>query len=350
MRYKPHPETKAFGIDFGKKVFHVVALDAAGTVLQRAKFSRDTLISFFDTAPKALIGMEACPGSQWLARRLVSMGHDARIIPARFVKPYVKSNKTDTIDAAAIAEAVTRPTMRFVEVRTPDQVDLQAMHRIRDRLVGQRTALMNQARAFCLEYGLAMRVGAGAFHADIRRHLENAENDLTGSMRELLKEMLDDLAHVEGRIKAVTGRIEAYASRHVVVSRLLTIPGIGALGATAIVAAAGDGRQFRKARDMAAWLGLVPAEHSTGGKQTLLGISKRGNRYVRRLIIHGARSCFLHLNRANHALGGWLSALEARTHRNKAVVALANKLARIVWAILTRPGAVYLQSKGASPI
>lgn len=350
MRYKPHPETKAFGIDIGKKVFHVAALDAAGTVLQRAKFSRDTLISFFDTAPKALIGMEACPGSQWLARRLVSMGHDARIIPARFVKPYVKSNKTDTIDAAAIAEAVTRPTMRFVEVRTPDQVDLQAMHRIRDRLVGQRTALMNQARAFCLEYGLAMRVGAGAFHADIRRHLENAENDLTGSMRELLKEMLDDLAHVEGRIKAVTGRIEAYASRHVVVSRLLTIPGIGALGATAIVAAAGDGRQFRKARDMAAWLGLVPAEHSTGGKQTLLGISKRGNRYVRRLIIHGARSCFLHLNRANHALGGWLSALEARTHRNKAVVALANKLARIVWAILTRLGAVYLQSKGASPI
>lgn len=258
MRYKPLPETTAFGIDIGKKVFHVVALDAAGAVMQRAKFSRDTLMAFFDTAPKTLIGMEACPGSQWLARRLVGMGHDARIIPARFVKPYVKSNKTDTVDAAAIAEAVTRPTMRFFEVRTPEQVDLQAMHRIRDRLVGQRIALMNQARAFCLEYGLAMRVGSGGFHADIRRHLDNAENDLTQSMRELLKEMLDDLAHLEARIKAVTGRIEAYASRNDAVSRLVTIPGIGALGATAIVAAAGDGRQFRKARDLAAWLGLVP--------------------------------------------------------------------------------------------
>jgi len=344
MRTKPIPETTAFGIDIGKKVFHVVALNAAGAVIQRAKFSRDTLMAFFDAAPKVLIGMEACPGSQWLARRLVAIGHVARIIPARFVKPYVKSNKTDTVDAAAIAEAVTRPTMRFVEVRTPEQVDLQALHRIRDRLVGQRTALMNQARAFCIEYGLAMRVGAGGFNADIRRHLGNAENDLTPAMRVLLEELLDD----QGRIEAVNAKVEAYASEHEAVSRLVTIPGIGALGATALIAAAGDGRQFRKARDLAAWLGLVPAEHSTGGKQTLLGISKRGNRYVRRLIIHGARSCFLHLNRSNHALGGWLSALEARTHRNKAVVALANKLTRIVWAILTKPGTVYLQSRGAA--
>lgn len=348
MRTKPIPETATFGVDIGKKVFHVVALNAAGAVIQRAKFSRDTLMAFFDAAPRALIAMEACPGSQWLARRLAAMGHDARIIPARFVKPYVKSNKTDTVDAAAIAEAVTRPTMRFVEVRTPDQIDLQALHRIRDRLVGQRTALMNQARAFCIEYGLAMRVGAGGFHADIRRHLAHAENDLTPTMRTLLEELLDDLAYIEGRIKSVNGKVEAYASQHEAVGRLVTIPGIGALGATALVAAAGDGRQFRKARDLAAWLGLVPAEHSTGGKQTLLGISKRGNRYVRRLIIHGARSCLLHLNRANHAIGRWLSELEARTHRNKAVVALANKLTRIVWAILTRPGTVYLPSKGSA--
>ena len=228
MRTKPDPKTTAFGIDIGKKVFHVVALNAAGAVIQRAKFSRDTLMAFFDAAPKALIGMEACPGSQWLARRLTAMGHDARIIPARFVKPYVKSNKTDTVDAAAIAEAVTRPTMRFVEVRTPEQVDLQALHRIRDRLVGQRTALMNQARAFCLEYGLAMRVGGGGFHADIRRHLANAENDLTPAMRVLLEELLDDLAHVERRIKTVNGKVEAYASQHDAVSRLVTIPGIGA--------------------------------------------------------------------------------------------------------------------------
>ena len=318
-------------------------------MIQRARFARETLHSFFDVAPKALIGMEACPGSQWLARRLIIMGHDARIIPARFVKPYVKSNKTDTVDAAAIAEAVTRPTMRFVEVRTPAQVDLQALHRIRDRLVGQRTGLMNQARAFCIEHGLAMRVGAGGFHADIRRHLGNLGNDLTQTMRNLLNDLLDDLAHIENRVKALTARIEAIANEDETIRRLLTIPGIGALGATTLVAAAaGNGHQFRKARDMAAWLGLVPAEHSTAGKQTLLGISKRGYAYVRRLIIHGARSCFLHLNRESHALGRWLNALETRTHRNKAVVALANKLTRIVWAILTQPDTVYLRSKGAA--
>jgi transposase len=179
---------------------------------------------------KALIGMEACPGSQWLARRLIEMGHDARIIPARFVKPYVKSNKTDTVDAAAIAEAVTRPIMRFVEVRTPVQVDLQALHRIRDRLVGQRTGLMNQAGAFCIEYGLAMRIGAGGFHADIRRHLANPENDLTQNMRALLNDLLDDLAYIEGRVKALSVRIEAIANEDETIRRLLTIPGIGALG------------------------------------------------------------------------------------------------------------------------
>ena len=198
MRTKPDPQTAAFGIDIGKKVFHVAALNAAGSVIQLAKFSRDTLLAFFDAAPNALIGMEACPSSQWLARRLATMGHDARIIPAHFVKPYVKSNKTGTVDAAAIAEAVTRPTMCFVEVRTPEQIDLRALHRIRDRLVGQRTALINQARAFCLEHGLAMRVGAGGFHADIRRHLSNVENDLTPAMRVLLEELLDDLAYIEG--------------------------------------------------------------------------------------------------------------------------------------------------------
>ena len=259
MRTKPLPETFAYGIDIGKKVFHVVAVNRDGAMIQRAKFARETLHSFFDVAPKVLIGMEACPGSQWLARRLIIMGHDARIIPARFVKPYVKSNKTDTVDAAAIAEAVTRPTMRFVEVRTPAQVDLQALHRIRDRLVGQRTGLMNQARAFCIEYGLAMRVGAGGFHADIRRHLGNLGNDLTQTMRNLLNDLLDDLAYSENRVKALTARIEAIANEGETIRRLLTIPGIGALGATALVAAAaGNGHQFRKARDMAAWLGLVP--------------------------------------------------------------------------------------------
>ena len=184
--------------------------------------------------------------------------------------------------------------------------------------------------------------------AHIRRHLGNEGNDLSSSMRTLLTSLLDDLDHLEGRIAELSKEIEAIAHSHETIKRLLTIPGIGPLGATALVAAAGDGRQFKKARDMAAWLGLVPAEHSSGGKQNLLGISKRGNGYVRGLLIHGARSCFLHLHRETHALGRWFSALKDRTHRNKAVVALANKLNRIAWAILTKPGENYLRTKGAA--
>jgi transposase len=235
MRTKSLPEAFAYGIDIGKSVFHVAAVNREGSVIQRAKFARDALQSFFDLAPKVPIGMEACPGSQWLARKLIGIGHDARIISGRFVKPCVKSNKTDTVDAAAIAEAVTKPTMRFVEVLTPEQVDLQALHRNRDRLVCERTGLMNQARAFCIEYGFAMRVGAGGVHADIRRHIGNLEDDLTQTMRDLLNDLLDDLACIENRVKALSARIDAIANEDETISRLLTLPGVGALTATALV-------------------------------------------------------------------------------------------------------------------
>ncbi len=350
MRTVPHPDAAVYGIDIGKKVFHVVGMTADGQVVQLAKFGRDTILAFFMVARVARIGMEACPGSQWLARRLIAFGHDARIIPARFVKPYIKSNKSDIIDAEAIAEAVSRPTMRFVQVRSPEQVDLQALHRIRDRLLRNRTGLINQARAFCIEYGLAMRKGPGGFHVDIRRHLDNAENDLTPAMRSLLWDLLEDLDHLERRVKTLSSEIDAMAHEQEDVRRLLSVPGIGALGATALVAAAGDGTQFKSGPDMAAWLGLVPAEHSTGGKQTLLGISKRGNGYVRRLLIHGARSCVMHMNRESHNLGSWFTELEKRMHPNKVVVALANKLARIAWAILTRPGVLYMRTRETNAI
>lgn len=193
-----------------------------------------------------------------------------------------------------------------------------------------------------------MRVVASGFRADIRRHLDAPENDLTTAMRVLLGDLLDDLEHLERRISALDHRIEATARSSEAAVRLMSIPWIGALGATALLAAAGDGLQFRKARDMAAWLGLVPTEHSTGGRQKLLGISKRGNGYVRRLIIHGAWSCRLHLNREGHAIGRWLSSLEARTHHNKAIVAFANKITRIAWAVLTRPGQIYMRAKGSA--
>lgn len=337
-----HPRGAAvYGIDIGKVRFDVVGLDERGAVLHRTKFRRDTLLAHFAAAPRALVGMEACPGSQWLARKLRDLGHDVRILPAQFVKPYVKSNKNDVRDAEAIAEAVTRPTMRSVEIRSPEQIDVQALHRVRDRMVSNRTRLISQMRAFCLEYGLPIREGAGVFKVDLARILADEENDLTPRMRKLLAELTEDLRAAEARIAEVTREIEALAQRDDRARRLATIPGIGPLGATALVAAAGDGRQFKKARDLAAWLGLVPRQHSTGGKTTLLGSSKRGNAYIRRLLIHGARSCVMHLDRSRDRLGVWVDRLRERMHVNKATVALANKIARIAWVVLTRPGALY---------
>ena len=236
------------------------------------------------------MGMESRAGSQWIARKIQALGHKVRLIPAQFVKPYVKSNKSDIIDAEAIAEAATRPTMRFAALKTEEQADLQALHLVRDQMIGTRTRLINQMRAFCLEYGVALRQGAGLFKLDLPEALKDPANDLSSAMRKLLGELFDDLRQLEKRIADVTREIEAIADREDAARRLMTIPGIGALGATALLAAIGNGRQFQKARDLAAWLGLVPREYSTGGKQKLLGISKRGNRYVRKLLVHGARS------------------------------------------------------------
>src|SRR5665213_1504065 len=182
MRNKPRGAA-VYGVDLGKNLFHVVGVDAAGQVIQRAKFRRETVLTFFEQAEPAIVGMEACPSSQWLARKLQAMGHTVRIVPAQFVKPYVKSQKNDTVDAEAIAEAVTRPTMRFTQVRTVEQIDLQALHRIRDQLVSSRTRLINQVRAFCLEYGVAIRQGVGAFRLDLPRVLADETNDLTPAMR-----------------------------------------------------------------------------------------------------------------------------------------------------------------------
>lgn len=336
-----HQNAAVYGIDLGKNTFHVVGMDKAGTPVQRVKFSRKTIFRFFEEVPSALIGMEACPGSQWLARKLSAMGHRVRIIPAQFVKPFVKSNKNDTLDAEAIAEAVIRPTMHFVKIRNEDQVDMQALHRVRSRLVSSRTQLINQMRALCIEYGIAIRNGAGVFKVDLPRVVADESNDLSVGMRRILNDLFEDLKALEVRTAHVTQEIEAHAAQDDVARRLMTIPGIGPLGATALLAAIGDGKQFAKARDLASWLGLVPRQHSTGGKPTLLGISKRGNPYVRRLLIHGARACMIHLKAVRDRFGAWIEKLKLRMHPNKVVVALANKIARIAWVILTKPGALY---------
>lgn len=200
-------DAAVYGVDLGKNIFHVVGLDEDGAVVQRVKFRRETLLVFFERARPAIVGMEACPGSQWLARKLLAMGHRVRIVPAQFVKPYVKSQKNDSVDAEAIAEAVTRPTMRFTQVRTPEQVDLQALHRIRDQLVSSRTRLINQVRAFCLEYGVAIRQGAGVFRLDLPRVLADETNDLTPAMRRMLAELFDDVSRLDQRIAQTTREI-----------------------------------------------------------------------------------------------------------------------------------------------
>lgn len=329
-----------YGIDIGKSLFHVAGLDVHGKPVFRAKFHRDDVLIFSGKAQKAVVAMEACPGSQWLACKLSSYGHSVRILPAQFVKPYVKANKNDTVDAEAIAEAASRPTMRHVVIKCVDQVDVQSL-RARDMLVYQRTALICQMRAFLLEYGVACRVGAGAFKLDLVRHLENAENELTTSARRLLSTLRERLKELDAHVDALSAEIEALADRSDVAKRLMSIPGIGPLAATALLAAVGDAKQFKSGRDLSAWLGLVPAQYSTGGKAKLLGISKRGNSFVRRLLIHGARSCVMHMDRSRNRLGAWLDALSTRVHINKLTVALANKIARMAWAILTKPGALY---------
>jgi len=249
-------DAAVYGVDLGKNVFHVVGLDDRGAVIQRVRFRRDTLLAFFERAARTLVGMEACPGSQWLARKLQAMGHQVRIVPAQFVKPFVKSQKNDTVDAEAIAEAVTRPTMRFTQVRTSEQIDLQALHRIRDQLVSSRTRLINQVRAFCLEYGVAIRQGAGVFRLDLPRVLADETNDISSAMRRMLTELFEDVVGLDRRIAGVTREIEGLAAQDDRARRLMTIPGIGPLGATALLAAVGDGHQFRRARDLAAWSAL----------------------------------------------------------------------------------------------
>lgn len=334
-----------FGIDIGKNSFHVVGLDSTGQPVVRTKFRRDRLLQYFANARTATVGMESCPGSQWLARKLEAMGHTARIIPAQFVKPYVKSNKNDMVDAAAIAEALTRPTMRFVQVRQPEQSARQALHRVRDRYMSQRTGLINQIRGFLLEFGIPIRQGAGVFRIDMPRVLGDEDNELPPSMRQLLADLWNDFKELEKRIEEITRQIQRSVQYSDTARRLMTVPGIGPLAASALEASAGNGHQFTKGRFFAAWLGLTPREYSTGGKTTLLSISKRGNSYLRRLLIHGARSCVQTCDRQRHPLGAWITSLEQRMHRNKVIVAVANKIARVAWKILIKPDEIYRWSE-----
>ena len=331
---------KTIGIDVGKTVFHLVAFDERGHILMRKRLSRPQLLHTTVNLPPCLIGMEACCGAHYLGRLLVAQGHDVRLMPAQFVRPFVKSNKNDYLDAEAIAEAVQRPTMRFVALKTDAQLDLQALHRVRNRLVGRRTAVINQIRAFLLERGLTVASGPRRLRERLPWLLEDSNPALSEQIRRVLRQLWEEWQQLEIETKTVTTEIERIAATDDTCQRLVGVPGIGPLVATALVAAAGSGSGFSNGRDLAAWLGLVPRQHSTGGKPKLLGISKRGNPYLRRLFVQGARSALLHLRRDRHRFGPWLDELQARAHPNVVAIALANKLARIAWVIL-RTGQSY---------
>lgn len=328
-------EISIVGIDIAKSVFHLAAFDKNGHIVVKKRFSRSQLLKYTANLFVKVIGMEACPGAHYLARVLVAQGHTVRLMPPEYVKPYLKSNKNDFLDAEAIAEAVTRPTMRFVAIKTDTQLDMQAMHRVRERWIGRRTALINQIRGFLLERGITIRVGAEHLRKNLPTILEDANNGLTPCCRQLLQQLREELQQLDLELGGVTREIGKLAREDESCQRLTSVPGIGPIISTALTAAIGNGTGFQKGRDLAAWLGLVPRQNSSGGKTTLLGISKRGNRYLRKLFIEGARSAFCRLNRKQHALGNWMNQIEARKPSNLAVVALANKLVRIAWAVLT---------------
>ena len=342
-------QIRTIGIDLGKTIFHLVAQDERGNIVVRKRCSRIQLLTYTANLPSCLIGMEACPGAHFLAAKLTAQGHQVRLIPAQFVRPFVKSNKNDYLDAEAIAEAVQRPTMRFVPIKTMEQLDLQAVHRLRDQLVGRRTAVINQVRAFLLERGITVRQGRKYLRQQMPLLLEDAEANLSLRMRTLLLRQLCEWKELDSQIEELSGEIDNSADQDETCRRLQEIPGVGALTATALIAAIGNGSAFRRGRDFSAWLGLVPRQATTGNRPLLLGISKRGNSYLRRLFIHGARSIATHMNRHNHRFGPWISRLEGKVHRNVLVVAIANKLARIAWAVLAK-GEAYRPSPQSLPI
>ena len=329
-------ELQAIGIDLGKTLFHLVGVDACGNVVVRKRCSRTQLLRYTANLRVQRIGMEACSGSHFLGRALREQGHDARLMPAQYVKPYVKTNKSDYIDAEAVAEAVQRPTMRFVPIKTEEQLDLQAVHRVRERWVMRRTAVINQIRGLLLERGVTLSKGRSHLEQALPQILEDANLKLSDSFRVLLAQLKLELEQLTGRIEQMDSVIQHTVKENEACQRLTAIPGVGPVTATALVAAIGNGSGFRRGRDLAAWVGMVPQEYSTGGKQKLLGISKRGNNYLRRLFVQGARSVMQHRAKQSPGLSYWLAKLLARTHQNVAIVALANKLLRMAWAVLCK--------------
>src|SRR6266566_2643706 len=337
MSQKLNTAIAVIGIDIGKNSFHVVGLDKRGAIVLRQKWSRGQVETRLANIPPCLIGMEACVGAHHLSRRLRMLGHDARLMPAKYVRPYSKGQKNDFRDAEAIAEAVQRPTMKFVATKTPEQLDLQALHRVRERLVSQRTGIINQIRAFLLERGIAVRQGLRFLRAELPQVLAKRTDVLSIRMVHVIEDLAGDWRRLDERIEGLSTEIEALARQDRGCKRLMTVPGIGPIISSAMVAAVGNGAVFSKGRDFGAWLGLVPKQISTGDRTILGKISKRGNRYLRVLFVQAAWVVLIKPQTwERYGLKQWIAAAKKRLHHNVLAIALANKLARIAWAVLNK--------------
>jgi len=321
------------GIDLAKNAFQVHGVGSKGKPVCRKKLTRAQLLPYFANLPPCEVGMEACGSAHHWAREIARFGHDVKLIAPQFVKPYVKTNKNDAADAEAICEAMSRPGMRFVPVKTPAQQASLSLHRAREGFICERTALANRVRGLLAEFGIAIPQGIRYLRSTAYDCIEDGARPLPGAFRLLIQRLLDHLAHLDRQVGELEREIQREHRQSEACRRLAAIPGIGAITATALVATVGDARNFASGRQLAAWLGLVPRQHSTGGRSTLLGISKRGDGYLRRLLIHGARAVvrFAELKRNANS---WLTRLLGRRHKNVATIALANKNARIAWALL----------------
>lgn len=322
------------GIDLAKNVFQVYGVDARGNAIVRKQLKRAQVLPFFGNLVACRIGMEACGSAHHWARKLERLGHSVKLMAPQFVKPYVKTNKNDAADAEAICEAVTRPNMRFVPIKNGEQQAVLALHRARQGFVTARTAQANQIRGLLSEYGIVMPQGLSHISKRLPEILEDGENDLPGVFRQLLLRLGDHLRELHRQVGELELQIQVWHRQHDASRRLAQIPGIGPLTASALVASIGDAKSFANGRQLAAWLGLVPRQHSSGGKSVLLGISKRGDSYLRMLLVHGARAVIRVAENKPGYAGSWLARLIGRRHPNIAAVALANKNARIVWALL----------------
>ncbi len=337
MSEKIIPEIAVVGIDIGKNTFHVIGLDRRGAVVLRQKWTRSQVAARFANMPSCLIGMEACVGAHHLSRQLRALGHDARLMPAKYVRPYSKGQKNDFRDAEAIAEAVQRPTMKFVATKTAEQLDLQALHRVRERLVSQRTGIINQIRAFLLERGIAVRQGYRFLRTELPGILAAPSDVLSPRMARIIEDLAADWRRLDERIERLSIDIELLAHNDAGCERLMSVPGIGPVISSAMVAAIGTGEAFSRGRDFAAWLGLVPRQISTGDRTILGSISKRGNRYLRVLFVQAAWVVLIKPKSwERHGLKSWIEAARKRLHHNVLAIALANKLARIAWSVLAR--------------